>query len=134
MTRTPTRCPCGSGEPYADCCGALHRGRAGGDPTAPTAERLMRSRYSAFAVGDAAYLLATWHPSTRPPSIDLDPEVDWRQLQVVDTVDGEEDDDTGIVEFVATYRVAPTGQFGQQRERSAFRRLRGQWHYVGLAN
>src|SRR3712207_8451687 len=65
----PRRCPCGTGLPYAECCGRLHDGTA----TAGTAEQLMRSRDSAFAVGDPAYLLATWHPSTRPPSLDLDP-------------------------------------------------------------
>ncbi|MFZ2176709.1 MAG: YchJ family metal-binding protein, partial [Rhodococcus sp. (in: high G+C Gram-positive bacteria)] len=59
-----TRCPCLLGEPYDDCCGRYHRGVT----TAPTAERLMRSRFSAFAVLDAEYLLATWHPSTRPAS------------------------------------------------------------------
>ena len=67
------RCPCGTGLPYDECCGPLH---AGATPAA-TAEQLMRSRYSAFAVGDAAYLLATWHPSTRPPALELDPGVRW---------------------------------------------------------
>ena len=59
------RCPCGTGLPYDDCCGPLHAGST----AAATAEQLMRSRYSAFAVGDAAYLLATWHPSTRPAAL-----------------------------------------------------------------
>ena len=62
-------CVCGLPAPYDDCCGRFHRG----DATAPTAERLMRSRFSAFGVGDEAYLLRTWHPSTRPPLIDFDP-------------------------------------------------------------
>ena len=53
-------CPCGTGGPYDECCGALHRGEA----TAPTAERLMRSRYSAFVRHNAEYLRQTWHPST----------------------------------------------------------------------
>ena len=51
-------CPCGLGDDYASCCGRLHAGAH-----APTAESLMRSRYSAYAVGDAGYLLRTWHPS-----------------------------------------------------------------------
>jgi hypothetical protein len=54
-------CPCGLGDDYASCCGRLHAGAP-----APTAESLMRSRYSAFAVGDVGYLLRTWHPSSRP--------------------------------------------------------------------
>ncbi|HEX8496958.1 MAG TPA: YchJ family metal-binding protein, partial [Actinomycetales bacterium] len=58
----PSVCPCGSGAGYESCCCRLHRGE--GVPA--TAEQLMRSRFSAFAVGDAAYLGATWHPSTRP--------------------------------------------------------------------
>jgi uncharacterized protein YchJ len=58
----PRRCPCGTGLPYAECCRPLHDGTG----TAASAEQLMRSRYSAFAVGDPAYLLATWHPTTRP--------------------------------------------------------------------
>ena len=69
----PRRCPCTSGLPYDECCGPLHRG----ERAAPTAEQLMRSRFSAFALADAAYLLATWHPSTRPESLELeDLEVD----------------------------------------------------------
>jgi uncharacterized protein YchJ len=57
-------CPCGLGEDYASCCGRLHTGAP-----APTAESLMRSRYSAFAVADAGYLLRTWHPSRRPRTL-----------------------------------------------------------------
>ena len=70
--RPPFRgnCPCLSGEQYADCCGRFHAGEA----EAPTAEQLMRSRYSAFVVLDAGYLLRTWHPETRPASLELDPD------------------------------------------------------------
>ena len=131
--RLPIRCPCGSREPYADCCGALHRGRAAGAPTAATAERLMRSRFSAFAVGDADYLVATWHPSTRPPSIELSGELEWRRLEIVETTAGGADDETGTVTFVAQYWDVAGGHFGEQRERSGFRRDGGQWFYVGLA-
>jgi hypothetical protein len=60
-------CPCGLGDGYESCCGRLHAGAP-----APTAESLMRSRYSAFAVGDAGYLLRTWHPSGRPQNLSLD--------------------------------------------------------------
>lgn len=93
----------------------------------------MRSRYSAFAVGDADYLLATWAPESCPSSLVLDDDVDWTQLEIVDAVDGAPADAHGIVEFVAYYRDRATGQFGQQRERSAFRRDGGAWVYVGLA-
>lgn len=91
----------------------------------------MRSRFSAFAVRNADYLLATWHPSTRPTSLDLDESVDWTQLDIVDVAAGSAGDETGVVEFVAFYRDAGSGAFGQQRERSTFVREDGQWFYVG---
>jgi SEC-C motif-containing protein len=104
MPTPDVRCPCLSGLVYADCCGPLHAGIASGGPYAPTAEALMRSRYSAFAVGDAAYLLATWHPSTRPGDLQLDDDVEWRRLDVVRTSAGGPFDDGGVVEFVAHHR------------------------------
>ena len=73
-------CPCYSGKTYADCCQPLHDGLA-----APDAERLMRSRYTAFATRDAAHLLRTWHPSTRPRSIEFDPGQRWTGLEVLHT-------------------------------------------------
>lgn len=94
----------------------------------------MRSRFSAFAVGDVEYLLATWHSSTRPASLTLDDDLHWTQLDILDTVAGGPTDDAGVVEFVAYYRETDSGQFGQQRERSAFVREGGQWFYVGLAD
>lgn len=94
-----------------------------------TAEALMRSRFTAFALGRADYLLASWHPSTRPASLDLDADVTWRRLQIVDTVAGSADDDDGIVEFRASYR-SPEGA-GLLHERSRFtRRPDGAWRYL----
>ena len=93
-----------------------------------TAEAHMRSRYSAFAVGDTAYLLESWHPSTRPSTLELDPEIAWRRLDIVDTVGGGPFDDTGIVEFAAHYRSG--GERGVQHERSRFVREDGRWYYV----
>ncbi|TQS41186.1 YchJ family protein [Cryptosporangium phraense] len=116
-------CPCGSRRPYAECCEPFHRGGA-----APTAEALMRSRYSAFARGLAPYLLATWHPSTRPDHLALDVGLTWRALQIVDTVDGGPDDDTGVVEFRAIARTAD-GERVEQHERSTFDRIGGRWVY-----
>lgn len=114
---TAPGCPCGTGRSYGECCGPLHRGRAAGSPTAQTAEALMRSRYSAFVQGDDAYLLATWHPSTRPAAVDSDPAVRWEGLEILAATH-----DT--VEFVARYRG------GMLRERSAFAQEDGQWFYV----
>jgi len=118
-----TVCPCGSARGYDDCCGALHRGAP-----APTAEALMRSRFSAFALGLREYLLASWHPSTRPGSLDLDADVVWRRLQLVDTVAGGPDDAEGVVEFRASYRDADGA--GLLHERSRFIRVDGRWVYL----
>ncbi|WP_278236054.1 YchJ family protein [Isoptericola sp. AK164] len=120
-----TRCPCLSGLPYGECCAPLHRG----ERTAPTAEALMRSRYSAFAVGDADYLSATWHPGTRPSSLDLDPGRRWRRLDILGTSAGGPFDDAGEVEFVATFTDDDGGR-GRLHELSRFVREGGTWLYV----
>jgi SEC-C motif domain protein len=117
-------CPCGSGERYDVCCGRLHRGAA----EAETAEELMRSRYSAYAVGELGHVFRTWHPRTRPLSIEPDPALTWTGLRVVDVVDGRPGDQTGEVEFVATYERG--GSHGRRHERSRFERRRGRWVYV----
>lgn len=123
-------CRCGSGQAYDACCGALHRGRLSGRATAATAEQLMRSRYTAFAVGDDVYLLATWHPSTRPTSLVLDDRIEWRRLEILGATGGGEDDDTGTVEFIARYWDTEHLVPGEQHEDSAFVCEDGQWFYV----
>ena len=117
-------CPCLSGELYDDCCARFHRG----DADAPTAEQLMRSRYSAFVVMDPAYLLRTWHASTRPGSMGLDSDMQWRRLDILNTAKGGPLDTTGTVEFAAHYRL--DGERGLQRELSRFLREDKQWFYV----
>jgi SEC-C motif-containing protein len=107
-----------------ECCGP----RLAGDAAAPTAEALMRSRYTAFVVGDAAYLRASWHRSTRPPRLDLDEGVVWRGLQVLTTRSGGPFDDTGVVEFAARYRDGDVR--GVLHETSRFVREGGRWFYV----
>jgi SEC-C motif-containing protein len=87
----------------------------------------MRSRYSAFAVGDAGYLLATWHPDTRPAALDLDPDVRWLGLEVLATTGGSMLAGEGTVEFRATY--VSGGRRGAQHEDSRFVRVDGRWHY-----
>ncbi|MFD1713709.1 YchJ family protein [Amnibacterium flavum] len=115
-------CPCGSGRPYSDCCGVVHAGAA-----ALTAEQLMRSRYSAFVLRLAPYLLKTWDPSTRPRTIELD-DTRWRRLQIVDTVGGGPHDADGVVEFRASYRTDEG--VGVLHERSRFVRADGDWVYL----
>ncbi|QTT72518.1 SEC-C domain-containing protein [Streptomyces mobaraensis NBRC 13819 = DSM 40847] len=124
-TITPTTpCPCGLDATYGDCCGAFHEGAK----QAPTAERLMRSRYSAFAVGDTAYLLRTWHSTTRPPSLDLDPTVRWTGLEILAASAGTAFHQEGTVEFRAHCVVR--GHEDAQHELSRFVRENGAWVYV----
>ncbi|MDR7085250.1 SEC-C motif-containing protein [Aeromicrobium panaciterrae] len=119
-----TRCPCLSGLTYDDCCGRLHSGAA----AAQSAEQLMRSRFSAFAVGDPDYLLASWHPSTRPAELELDADRRWYRLDIIATSGGTPFETTGVVEFEAYYR-SPQGA-GSQHEVSRFVRENGAWLYV----
>ncbi len=118
------RCPCLSGLTYDDCCGRLHSGAA----VAQTAEQLMRSRFSAFAVDDADYLSATWHPSTRPTELELDADRRWYRLDILATSGGSPFERTGTVEFEAYYR-SPGGA-GSQHEVSRFVREDGRWFYL----
>ncbi|GIG62286.1 UPF0225 protein [Longispora fulva] len=120
----PDTCPCGLGEPYHACCGRFHAGQS-----APTAETLMRSRFSAFAVGDVAYLLRSWHPSTRPRELELDPDLRWVRLEVLGGTGGGLFDTEGTVEFRAHYREG--GRPGTMHEHSRFLRDAGHWVYVG---
>ncbi|MET9264107.1 YchJ family protein [Amycolatopsis sp. NPDC004079] len=117
-------CPCGLPEPYADCCGRFHRG----DQHAPTAERLMRSRYCAFAVGEPGYLLDTWHPTTRPKRLRLDPAQEWTRLEILGQTGGSLLQNEGTVEFRAHYRHQ--GRDDSQHENSRFVREGGRWYYV----
>ncbi|MDT0343999.1 YchJ family protein [Streptomyces litchfieldiae] len=117
-------CPCGRPEPYQRCCGRYHSGEA----AAPTAEALMRSRYSAFALRDADYLLHTWHPRTRPPRIEFGAGTRWLGLEILDTRDGTALHTTGTVTFQA--RHTDSGRPGFLRERSRFERVDGAWVYV----
>lgn len=119
---TSERCPCLSGQTYDECCGPLHRGEP-----APTAERLMRSRFSAFARGDAPYLLRSWHPSTRPAALDLDDGLRWYRLDIERTERGGPFDREGVVEFRAFHRGAERGEL---HETSRFVREGRDWFYL----
>jgi SEC-C motif-containing protein len=116
-------CPCGSGEAYAACCGRYHAGTP-----APDAERLMRSRYSAYVRGLEAYLLATWHPDTRPAALDLtaSPRPHWLGLAV--QAHAVADADHATVQFVARYKL--NGRAFKLSETSRFVRLDGHWLYL----
>ena len=113
-------CPCGSGVVEVACCGMFQ----GGVP-APTALALMRSRYTAFVRGAIDYLIDTHDPATRggvnrQSIAQWSRETTWKGLEIVATERGGEDDDDGIVEFIA--RGVTAGKPFAQRERSRFRR------------
>jgi SEC-C motif-containing protein len=95
---------------------------------APTAGALMRARYSAFATGRLDYVFATWHPATRPVDVVPTPHVRWVGLEVLRTVDGGGDQDTGTVEFRARFLAA--GRSHVMQETSRFQRRAGRWVYV----
>jgi len=127
---TAHACPCGRVdakqrvEAYAECCGRFidHFDAA----PAPDAEHLMRSRYSAFVLARADYLLATWHSTTRPASLDFDAGAKWLGLEVREhKATGA---DSAEVVFVARYRV--DGRAVRLHERSRFVREAGRWFYV----
>jgi SEC-C motif-containing protein len=124
--QTTVACPCGLGQPYAECCGPAHRGRP---PV--SAEALMRSRYTAFALDDAGYLLSSWHPDTRPASIESDPDLRWVGLDLLGSTGGGMFDAEGVVEFRAHFRDG--GRPGQLHEVSRFVRHDGHWVYWGPA-
>jgi SEC-C motif-containing protein len=115
-----TRCPCGLPAAYDDCCGSLHQGRT----SATTAEQLMRSRYTAFVLGDTAYLLRTWSAATRPPQLRLSDSIRWTGLEILGSTGGTAFHTEGTVEFRANYAG------GFQQENSRFTRENGAWVYV----
>ena len=123
-------CPCGRHDargrvlPLSACCGP--RMEPGAAQPAPDAEALMRSRYTAFVLGGVDHLLATWHVSTRPAELTLEPGVKWLGLEVRDH--RVIDEDHAEVEFVARSRAAGRGQ--RLHERSRFVREGGRWYYV----
>src|SRR5574340_349023 len=121
MTAKPVPCPCGATD-YAACCGRYHDGAP-----APDAAALMRSRYSAYVLRLEAYLLATWHPSTRPAALDLAADhTKWLGLEVKRHT--AESADRATVEFVVRYKVG--GRAHRMHEVSRFVREEGRWFYV----
>ncbi len=122
MKKKFTLCPCGSDLPKRECCGRL----LDGDAKADTAAALMRSRYVAYALGREAYLLSTWHPSTRPATLNLGEDSKWIGLQVLRHE--QQSEHQAIVEFIARYKVH--GRACRLHEISRFVREQGQWFYL----
>jgi len=88
----------------------------------------MRSRYSAFVVADEPYLLASWHPDTRPSKVRLNPKQRWLGLRIKSTEAGSESDATGKIEFVARFKIEGKGH--RLHEISRFEKVDGRWYYL----
>ena len=122
-------CPCLSGKEYDTCCGAIISGRQ----TAPTAEALMRSRYSAFVKSEISHLKDSLHPDSRS---DFDPvstkdwadNSEWLGLKIINTSGGGENDQEGTVEFLTLFRIENVAY--EHHELGEFKRLNGIWYYV----
>jgi SEC-C motif-containing protein len=124
MSKLSTLCPCGNPKNKADCCGQYIEGRV----PAPTAEALMRSRYTAYTLRCEAYLLATWHVGTRPPLLDLASETPTQWLGLTVQKYQQQDAEHATVGFVARYKVQ--GKAYRLHEISRFVREDGRWFYV----
>jgi len=124
MNTNAMPCPCGSTKPYTACCG---RYVEGSEP-APTAEALMRSRYTAYTLLREDYVLATWHPSTRPSALGLAEEAQTKWIGLDVKRHEQQDAEHAIVEFVARYKVQ--GRAHRLHEVSRFVKEEGGWFYV----
>ena len=120
-------CPCGSNSEYTGCCGRFHAGEP-----APTAEALMRSRYTAYVLGRLDYIAATC-AGPAAAAFDLrEAELSqlgtrWLGLEIIGTRKGRQGDENGTVSFIARY--SHNGAGGELRETSTFRRVDGRWFY-----
>ena len=116
-------CPCGSNHSYEKCCGLY----ISGNTSAPTADILMRSRYTAYTLLHAEYLLATWHSSTHPQALNLTEDAS-KWIGLVVKCHRQQDADHAIVEFVAKYKI--NGRAHRLHETSRFVREEGRWFYL----
>lgn len=121
-----SNCPCCSNKPFQKCCGPFLQMLA----KPKTVQQLMRSRFSAYALGGhGAYLLATWHPDTRPmlSAVELSRrELHWQNLQILAS---QQQGNQGTVEFIASFEDGG-GNKGTHQEQSRFVRVAGKWLYV----
>ncbi|NLQ16156.1 YchJ family protein [Marinomonas sp. M1K-6] len=126
---TPVNCPCGTGSPYEMCCGMYHNNPG----TAPTAEALMRSRYTAFSLGHFDYIAATQKLKEAPNQSasdiqDSNEYTQWIKLEINATEEGSEKDKQGTVAFSAHFKEGK--HIGCLNERSVFKKVKDQWFYI----
>lgn len=119
MNTTQQPCPCGSRGRYSDCCEPLHQGSP-----ASSAEALMRSRFSAFALQLSDYVKKSWHPDTRPEQIILEPGTLWQRLEILSASNNSKH---GNVHFKAYYQE--NNQWHLLEETSQFLFENGHWLY-----
>ncbi|HHU35646.1 MAG TPA: YchJ family protein [Treponema sp.] len=125
-----SKCPCGSGKNYGDCCGPIHAGVV----AAPTAEALMRARYSAYVTGDIDFIAESCVRADSAPDIDLEEtqrwskESQWHGLVIHSATGGSPTDTEGVVEFSANYSRG--GLREEHRERASFKKIEGKWVYT----
>ena len=137
MPKIPASCPCG-GPSFSTCC----QPHLSGASVPQTAEALMRSRYTAYTLGNEAYLRLTWHPSTCPggPIVNENERLQWLGLEVKSAlrlrqrkVNTEESPNRDTVEFVARYKSG--GRAHRMHEMSSFVRETDsggvlRWYYL----
>ena len=122
-------CPCGSGLPFGECCEPILIGKT----KAPTAAALMRARYAAYALADIDFLFNSSGPKVRREfdaagSKKWAESADWTGMEILSTEGGGENDETGVVEFVAHYSVKD--QVFDHHERSEFAKIKGEWRFI----
>ena len=116
IDRNAKACVCDSGISAERCCVPFIKGIA----NAPSAQALMRSRYTAYVVANTSYLLRTWHPSTQPAQLRLDDDIRWLGLKLKNTSAGKPGDREGTVEFVARFKVGSRAQRIHENSRFVF--------------
>ena len=121
-------CPCCSEKEYESCCGPYLIG----EKSAPTAEALMRSRYTAYVKGHIDYISETTHKSglsdfDEEASRRWSRESEWQGLEILSSSEGRETDDEGEVEFIARYKQ--NGEEEAHHEKAIFKRAHGKWFF-----
>ncbi len=125
MIEQSSPCLCGSQKTYIECCGVFHDNLA----LPQTAEQLMRSRFTAYAMRNVEYLLSSWDKTKRPDTIDFSKDNStWTRLEIVSTKKGTEKDSKGIVEFKAYYLLEDEEYV--MHEISRFKKMEGVWFYL----